>query len=87
MRGWGKEQQRAIFQPYILVMQLLALAFLERRAPTGLTLTSLLALVPVALLAAHLGVAVFRKLTNKQFNRLVYCLLIVAGASLFLKAV
>jgi hypothetical protein len=39
------------------------------------------------LLAAHLGIAVFRKLSNGQFNRVVYCLLIVAGATLAAKFV
>jgi len=87
MRGWTKDEQRAVFQPYILAMQLVALALLQSSAPASLPGAAVIVLVPGVLLAAHLGIAVFRKLSNGQFNRVVYCLLIVAGATLAAKFV
>jgi uncharacterized membrane protein YfcA len=46
-----------------------------------------LVLVPGVVLAAHLGIAVFRKLSNQQFNRVVYGLLVAAGVTLVMKFV
>jgi uncharacterized membrane protein YfcA len=85
MRGWTKDEQRAVFQPYILAMQLVALALLQSSAPASVPGAATLLLVPSALLAAHLGIAVFRKLSNAQFNRVVYGLLIAAGLTLAMK--
>jgi hypothetical protein len=36
MRGWTKERQRALYQRYILLMQLEALAFLQWQAPKAM---------------------------------------------------
>jgi uncharacterized membrane protein YfcA len=66
-------------------MQLVALALLQSSAPASLPGAATLLLVPSALLAAHLGIAVFRKLSNAQFNRVVYGLLIAAGLTLVMK--
>jgi uncharacterized membrane protein YfcA len=85
MKGWTKDQQRAVFQPYILAMQLLALALLESSVPTSPSGDSALVFVPIVVLAAHLGIAVFRKLSNRQFNCAVYGLLIAAGLTLTAK--
>lgn len=87
MKGWSKDQQRAVFQPYILVMQLLALALLQSSAPAPRSRLSILILVPIVVLAAHLGIAVFRKLSNRQFNCVVYGLLVAAGLTLVMKVV
>lgn len=85
MRGWSKETQRAVFQPYIFVMQVVALALLESRVAIPESHSSSLALVPIVVLAAHLGIAVFRKLSNRQFNCMVYLMLTVAGITLLAK--
>jgi len=87
MRGWTKDEQRAVFQPYILAMQLVALALLHSSVPAAPSRPSALILVPTAMLAAHLGIAVFRKLSNRQFNYMVYGLLIAAGVTLLAKYV
>jgi len=87
MRGWSKDEQRAVFQPYILAMQLVALALLHSSAPAAQSRPSVLVLVPTVVLAAHLGIAVFRKLSNRQFNCVVHGLLIAAGATLLAKYV
>jgi len=85
MKGWTKEQQRAVFQPYILMMQLLALALLRSSVPMEQSRPSAVLFVPIVILAAHLGLALFRKLSNRQFNYAVYGLLIAAGLTLVAK--
>ena len=43
--------------------------------------------VAAALLAAHLGLAVFRRLGNRQFARIVAALLALSGMTLLLRVV
>jgi hypothetical protein len=83
MRGWSKEAQRAVYQPYILAMQLVALATLGFQAPGAIGLEALLVYVPLALIAACLGLAVFRRMSTRQFTLAVNALLLVSGIALF----
>jgi hypothetical protein len=83
MRGWTKEAQRAIYQPYILAMQLAALACLGFQAPGAIAAEAFVVYVPLALMAASLGLAVFRRLSTRQFALAVNALLLVSGIALF----
>jgi uncharacterized membrane protein YfcA len=85
MHGWDKVVQRSIYQPYILVIQVLTLILLsavsERAALDGrLVIYSL-----PGVLGACIGLRVFRHLTDVQFQRLVNIALIVSGIVLALK--
>jgi hypothetical protein len=71
--------------PYILVMQVLALALLENSVAMPQSRYWSLALVPIVVLAAHLGIAVFRKLGSRQFSSAVHLLLTIAGVTLAAK--
>lgn len=82
MRGWAKDRQRAVYQPYILLMQLEALACLNARAPWSMGWETVLLYVPAALIAACAGLAIFRRLTNRQFSVTVNALLILSGVAL-----
>lgn len=82
MRGWPKEHQRGVYQPYILMMQLEALVCLQVEAPAALGLETFTVYAPLALAAACAGFAIFRRMTNRQFNATVYLLLIASGLSL-----
>ena len=83
MRGWSKEHQRTVYQPYILLMQLEALACIGAQAPAAFAPEIALAYMPVALIAAYSGLAVFRRLTTPQFTLFVNGLLLVSGVALF----
>lgn len=85
MRGWTKTQQRATYQPYILVLQLMALACLRTTTTVHGAWSQLALHVPVVLLAAYIGLALFKKLTHRQFTLVVYGLLVVSGLSLLAK--
>jgi uncharacterized protein len=82
MRGWPKERQRALYQPYILIMQLEALAFLHWQVPAVLSPEVFVLYMPLALLAACAGLSVFRRLTSRQFSLAVNALLLVSGIAL-----
>jgi hypothetical protein len=82
MRGWDKLQQRAVYQPYILAMQIVTIACLRWQSPIHDGIAQDLAFVPFALLGAVGGLAVFQRLSQKQFQMAVGLLLAVSGVGL-----
>jgi len=83
-KGWDKEQQRAVFQPFILIMQVVALIAISLvRHPTGNAGFDLrdFYCVPGALLGTMLGLMCYRRLSDKHFSRAINILLIFSGLS------
>jgi uncharacterized membrane protein YfcA len=79
MRGWDKLRQRAIYQPYILAMQISSLsliAFVTGSDTYDATL-SLYALP--AVLGTLVGIKVFRSLTSAQVTTVVNLFLVCSG--------
>jgi uncharacterized membrane protein YfcA len=87
-KGWDKARQRAVFQPFILLMQFVTLAAIAVMHPHGAPNFSVPPLawlcVPVSLLGTWWGMALFKRLTDRQFSKTVNLLLIVSGAALVL---
>ena len=86
LRGWDKDTSRGVYQPYILSMQLAAVAWMRAEAVPFVKAGTAVPCAAVALLAAHLGLAVFRRLGNRQFARIVAALLALSGLSLLDRA-
>jgi len=86
MRGWGKEAQRAVYQPFILVMQIWTLACLRWLAAAHTPLFDGLRFVPFALLAAIAGFAIYERLTHAQFRAVASALLMLSGLGLLARA-
>ncbi|MDQ2802052.1 MAG: hypothetical protein M3Y41_04955 [Pseudomonadota bacterium] len=86
MKGWDKLRQRGVFQPFILVMQFIALATIAAmRGPASHAAgfdTAIFAYVPAGLIGTWWGLAFFRRLTDRQFATVINLLLIVSGVSL-----
>ena len=83
LRGWTRQRQRGIYQPYCVVMHAMAFAWL---AWGGLATARLwLALawsVPAIVLGLCLGLALYDRLDERWFGRIVSMLLLGAGALL-----
>ena len=86
LRGWDKLHQRAVYQPYILAMQILTIACLQSQVPSRMAIAQDLAFVPFALLGAVAGLACFQRMTNAQFHSAVSVLLVVSGIGLLGRA-
>ena len=90
MKGWDKTAQRApVFQPVILVMQLLALgliAALHAGGAVGSGGVPVLALacVPAGLVGTMWGLSIFHGMSDRHFRTAINLLLIVSGAGLAL---
>jgi uncharacterized membrane protein YfcA len=86
LKGLPKDQQRGVYQPFILIMQILALAalFFVQSAHRGAGQIDPLATayIPAALLGTWCGIAIFRRLTEMQFAWSVNVLLVVSGVGL-----
>ena len=85
MRGWDKVAQRSVYQPYILVLQVLglgALCLVGRRSALD---PVLLAYALPGLAGAVVGLRIFHALTNVHFQGMVNLALVASGISLVLK--
>lgn len=85
LRGWDKSTQRAIYQPYILVMQTITLAGLCAATERATLDFSTLSYALPAIAGASLGLNVFQRLSDLQFQKLVNLALIISGLALLLK--
>jgi uncharacterized membrane protein YfcA len=83
--GWGKDQQRAIYQPYILIMQVVVLAVLTAVGPSATLRPELLTYSLPALLGAWIGLRLYGRLNLAHFNKVVSATLLLAGIALTLK--
>ena len=88
MKGWDKTRQRALYQPFILVMQIVALiAIPAMRASNSaqFAFPSMVYLyIPAGLIGTVVGYSCFRKLTNRQFGVALNVLLAASGTGLLL---
>jgi uncharacterized membrane protein YfcA len=87
LKGWDKAHQRGVHQPFILLMQpvtLLAIWLMQPRSPLAAAPMDWEALifVPAALLGTWLGLSIFKRLSDRQFELAVCGLLIASGVGL-----
>jgi uncharacterized protein len=87
MAGLTKEAQRAIVQPFILSMQIVAITEYALNGP-GLDASFFLLfvlMVPGVLLATRAGVWTFQRIQNHHFQKIVMLILGLSGLSLIYK--
>lgn len=88
MRGWDKRRQRGIYQPFILIMQILALLLIQLMRSSvvhGVVMgLNPLQFIPVALLGTWFGLAIFRRLSDRSFALAVNLLLLASGVGLLI---
>jgi uncharacterized membrane protein YfcA len=84
-RGWDKVTQRAVYQPYILVMQVVALCALSL-APQQPPLDPALCVFALPGLAgAIIGLRIFQRLSDLQFQQVVNVALVASGIALVVR--
>ena len=83
-KGWSKERQRGVYQPFILIVQLAGLALLAAASlgAGGRRFdVSGIEYLPAMLIGASCGMACFKWLNDRQFALTVNLLLIASGLS------
>jgi uncharacterized protein len=85
MQGWNKVVQRSVYQPYILILQVLTLGALSVVSGRSIFNDEVITYALPGIAGAYLGLQVFHKLSDVQFQKLVNLALIVSGIALVLK--
>lgn len=88
MRPWTKGETRAVLQPYnVIVLGLTAGVFAVTGVYTRETLIVILIALPTTMIAAQLGIVVFKRLNDDQFRRLIIAMMLVSGMILLAREV
>jgi uncharacterized protein len=83
LRGMPKDQQRAVVQPYIIVLQLFALALmLVHNTLTETAVINVAYSLPALAAGVTLGIMMFRRVSNTGFRSAVLVVLFFAGVLL-----
>ncbi len=87
MRPWPKAETRAVLQPYnMAILSTTAVLLWWRGAYDGTTVTAFLIALPASILAAQMGLMVFRRLSDSAFRRLLIALCLLLGLGILLRA-
>lgn len=84
LRGWSKEQSRAVYQPFILMAHVLTLVLVGVVALDRLGVILFLLSLPALLAGAVLGWNIYGRLDQRRFRQALAGLLIVSGLILVL---
>ena len=82
LRGGDKLTQRAVYQPFILVMQIVDVVCLHWQNPGPALAMNDLRFVPFAMIGGIAGFALYQRMTNAQFQAVTSMLLVVSGIGL-----
>ena len=86
MRPWPKAETRAVLQPFnvaILLFTVVMLAF--RGAYDAATLIAFAVALPASLVSAQIGLAVFKRISDNLFRRLLISLSLLLGLGIVLR--
>lgn len=82
LRGWPKEMARAVYQPYVIVMQAVTLAGILWVAFDRADLRLLIVILPPLFLGTWVGWKLYGKLDDRRFRQAIAVLLIASGVTL-----
>jgi len=86
LRGWAKDQQRAVFQPAAVATFALSAALLGGQGSISNEVVPLfLAALPILLAGTWLGLKFYGRLDEAQFRKIVLILLLASGVALFFR--
>lgn len=86
LRPWPKAETRAVLQPFnVTVLGLTALTLAWNGAYGRDTLILIAVALPVTMIFAQIGIAVFRRLQDDSFRRLIIAMMLVSGAVLLVR--
>ena len=87
MRPWPKAETRAVLQPFnVVILGLTALMLWWQGIYTSEVLWNLAVAIPAALIAAQIGISVFRRLSDDLFRRLLISMCLLSGIILMIRA-
>lgn len=82
LRGWPKEIARAVYQPYVIIIQGITLAGIVWVTFDTAGLIMLIVVLPPLLVGTWIGWQLYGKLNDLRFRQALALLLIASGATL-----
>ena len=82
LRGWPKEVARAVYQPYVIVIQAITLVGIVWVTLDSLGLIMLAVVLPPLLLGTWIGWQLYGRLDDRRFRQVLALLLIASGFTL-----
>ncbi len=80
LRPWTKSETRAVLQPFnVTILSTTIFLLFLKGAYDGAAVKALLVTVPCGLIAAQIGIMVFRRLSDTGFRRLLILLTLLVG--------
>ena len=88
LRPWPKAEARAVLQPFnVLILSTTVTLLVFKGAFDRVALEALFVTVPVGLIAAQIGIAVFHRLSNDAFRRVLILLTLAMGVGVMISEV
>lgn len=88
IRPWTKAETRAVLQPYNVTILCTTISLLFLKGAFDRTaLNALLVTIPVGLIAAQVGITVFRSLSDTGYRRLLILLTLLMGLGIMLSEI
>ena len=84
LRGWSKEAARAVYQPYVIIIQAITVIGILLVAFDWTSIKLFIAILPPVLVGTWIGWQLFGRLNDRRFRQALAVLLIVSGATLVL---
>ncbi|MGB1863699.1 MAG: TSUP family transporter, partial [Candidatus Puniceispirillum sp.] len=86
VRDWQKAEIRAVLQPFnFIILSLGTIMLAINGAYDAQTVSYLIVAIPVALLSAQAGIALFRRMQSDAFRRLLIIMMLISGCVLVLR--
>lgn len=83
LRGWAKDTQRGVYQPFVVIMHALGIViFAVSGLITWQTLQDLAWCLPAVFVGSWLGVKLYPYLNEALFKRIILALILLSGISL-----
>jgi uncharacterized membrane protein YfcA len=88
MRPWPKLRTRALLQPFnVIILASTAAVLLFQGAYTGPVALAVLVAVPTTIIASQIGIHIFKRLEDSQFQRLLIGLVFLSGIGIIAREV
>lgn len=88
LRPWTKGQSRAVLQPFnVMILSTTVILLFFKGAFDRNALMALVITVPTGLIAAQIGIMVFRRMTDIGFRRLIILLTLAMGVGILISEV
>ncbi|MDG2407146.1 MAG: sulfite exporter TauE/SafE family protein [Paracoccaceae bacterium] len=83
LRPWPKAETRAVLQPFnVVILSTTVILLMSKGAFDAKSLSALIVTIPTGLTAAQIGIAVFKRVRDNMFRRLLIILNLLMGLEL-----